>query len=59
MLSMVVLASKNRYCINSKFIKNPDFNVDELCGGGLETESSTECTHNLVESGCSMSIPVV
>ena len=59
MLSMVVLASKNRYCINSKFIKNPDFNVDELCGGGLETESSTECTNKLVESCCSKSNTVV
>ena len=48
MLSMVVLASKNRYCINSKFTKNPDINVEELCGGSLETESSTECTSSVL-----------
>ena len=46
MLSMVVLASKHRYCINSKFVKNPDMNLEELCGGDLETGSSIECSIN-------------
>lgn len=33
---MVVLASKPRYCIHPEYRKNPELNVEEICGGDTE-----------------------
>ena len=33
---MVVLASKPRYCIHPEYRKNPELNIEEICGGDTE-----------------------
>ena len=33
---MIVLASKTRYCIHPAYLKNPEINIEEICGGDAE-----------------------